>query len=597
MATLIKSQRAIRPRQRQRGHSWFRVRHEHRVEVAAGIAAVLIGGVVPFALGDAYWQQVVLLMDLYAAAAVFLNILRGEAGQISFGMSAVFGAAAYTVGMAVALYGIPFWPAMLIGIGVGFVFGIVTALPALRVQGYYLGFITLAVAVVLPAMLLNYNEFTHAVSGLSVTVPGIYTTTLWGLNWVSITIIALAGLSFLVHAWVRASTFGRHLRTAAASPEAAASLGLRPGLLRLAAFGLAGLGTALCGALYIPATGFVSPGAFPFTLSILLYFAVIVGGAGSIVGPLLGISLLYLVPNVLLSNLAQYRLLIYGCAAFVVMLVFPDGVIGFLRTRFSPTRHVDPDLSDQLAAAMLAQRTESRPTGHPRASDEPVLVISQAVKHFGSVRALDGVDLNLRHGEIHGLVGANGSGKTTLLNAISGLITLDRGNVAIASRDITRMSPTRRAAAGLGRTFQTPRVFEEMSLYENLNLDQREDTLDTNQRDRWDRTSAQSLTHAQRRLTELYRVLMRRPTVLLLDEPAAGLSASERDELGQVLRRLASTGVTVLLVEHDLALVWTVAHTVSVMELGAIVRTDTPAALASDQAIDALLGGGFDAHR
>lgn len=572
-----------------------RVRAEHRPEVGVGVLAVLVGSLVPFALGNAYWQQVMLLMDLYIASGVFLNILRGEAGQTSFGMGAVFGAAAYAEGMLATIYGLPFWLALLLGIVIGFAFGIVTALPALRVQGYYLGFITLAVAVVLPALLLTYNGFTQAVSGISVLTPGLYVTTLWGLNWLSIAIILVAALSFVAHAAIRSSKFGRQLKVAAASPEAAASLGMRPGVLRLAAFGVAGLGTAVCGALYVPLTGFISPGAFPFSLSILLYFAVIVGGAGSILGPLLGIYLLYLVPNVLLSGLAEYRLLIYGCTAFVVMLIFPDGIIGFLRTRLQAARSPEIDLGDQLTTGM----TQSRPGGAvtPASPEQPVLVIRGAEKSFGHVRALDGVNLDLRPGEIHGLVGANGSGKTTLLNAVSGLITLDKGSVVVADRDVTRMSPTGRARAGLGRTFQAPRVFDDMSLLENLDLDQRDDSQDAEQRARWDRASAQSLSHGQRRLVELHRVLTREPAVLLLDEPAAGLSAGERDELGRVLTDLAERGMAILLVEHDLALVWNVAHTVSVMDLGAVVRNDTPAALASDQAIDALLGGGLDAHR
>jgi len=588
----------LRGAPRTAGPAWraaVRIRREHRIEVTTGSVAVVIGSLVPFALGDAYWQQVVLLMDLYVAVAVFLNILRGEAGQISFGIGAVFGAGAYAEGMAATVYGVPYWLSAIIGIVAGFLFGIVTALPALRVQGYYLGFITLAVAVVFPAMLINYNGFTHAVSGISVTVPGQYTTTVWGLNWLAITVIVVAALSFVVHARVRASRFGRQLKTAAASPEAAASLGMRPGLLRLAAFGLAGLGAAVCGVLYVPTTGFVSPGAFPFTLSILLYFSVIVGGAGSIVGPLLGICLLYLVPNVVLSGLAEYRLLIYGGTAFVVMLIFPDGIIGFLRSLFTSGRSLDDDLGSQLADAMLeARATEVRRAG---LTSEPALVISQVRRSFGRVRALEGADLAVRPGEVHGLVGANGSGKTTLLNAVSGLIRLDGGSIVIAGRDVTHMSPTRRANAGLGRTFQAPRVFEDMSLHENLDLDGRATELSTSQRDRWDESSAQLLTHGQRRLTELYRVLTRSPALLLLDEPAAGLSAQERDELGGVLRNLASTGVAILLVEHDLALVWSIADTVSVMELGSVVRTDSPSALASDQSIDALLGGGFNAQR
>ncbi|TWP33252.1 ABC transporter permease subunit [Leekyejoonella antrihumi] len=578
--------------------SWrlgVRIRHEHRTEVTAGIVIVLVTSLLPFALGSVYWQQAMLLVDLYVAAAVFLNILRGEGGQIHFGLAAVFGAAAYTEGMAATICGLNFWLSLAIGVVIGFVFGTVTALPALRVQSYYLGFITLAVAVVLPAMLLNYNDFTHAASGIPVVSPGMYTTTVWGMNWVDIVAIILAALSFVIHAVVRASRFGRHLKVAADSPEAAASLGMRPGVLRLAAFGLASLGASLCGALYVPATGFISPGAFPFTLSILFYFAVIVGGAGSIVGPLLGIYLLYLVPNVVFSGLAQYRLLIYGCIAFIVMLIFPDGIIGFLRSRFASAGTIDPDLGERLSEAMLSHHADA--PLESRRSDEPALTVTDAARQFGNVHALDGASLEIHAGTVHGLVGANGSGKTTLLNAISGFITLDRGSVHVTGQDITTLSATRRARNGLGRTFQAPRVFEDMSLQENLHLDTPPDHQDLDTWQRWDQTSAQALTHGQRRLTELYRVLTRRPSVLLLDEPAAGLSASERDELGQVLTRLAQDGVAVLLVEHDLTLVWNIAHTVSVMELGKVVRTGTPSALADDPVIDSLLGGVSNAQR
>lgn len=593
MTTTAPSQQAAT----KRGPWWsglLRIRPEHRLEVGSGVVIVLVGSLVPFALGDVYWQQVMVLMDMYIGGAVFLNILRGEAGQISFGLAAIFGAAGCAAAMAATIYGLPYWLSLIVGILIGLVFGTITALPALRVQSYYLGFITLAVAVVLPAMLLNYNNFTHAVSGISVEVPGRFSTTVWGLNWVAIAVIATSALSFVVHGRIRASRVGRYLKVGADNPEVAESLGMRPGVLRLTAFGLASLGASLFGVLYVSARGFISPGAFPFTLSILFYFAVIVGGAGSILGPLLGIYLLYLVPNVLLSGLAEYRLLIYGCTAFVVMLIFPDGIIGFLRSRFARSRRLDEDLGASIADAMAT--AAGRDLDAHRLSEMPVLRVVGATKSFGSVRALIDVDLDVYPGRVHGLVGANGSGKTTLLNAVSGFITLDRGRVFVADQDVSGLSATRRAHSGLGRTFQAPRVFEDMSLQENLNLDDRPDSLSPGTRLRWDRTSAAALTHGQRRLTELYRVLTHRPSVLLLDEPAAGLSAGERNELGQVLRRLADSGAAVLLIEHDLSLVWSVADTVSVMELGEVLRTDTPAALAHDEVIDTLLGGVTDAQ-
>jgi branched-chain amino acid transport system permease protein len=198
------------------------------------------------------------------------------------------------------------------------------------------------------------------------------------------------------------------------------------------------------------------------------------------------------------------------------------------------------------------------------------------------------MSLDVRLGEVHAVVGPNGSGKTTLLNAISGFVRLESGEVEIDGQRATRWSARRRARAGLGRTFQTPRVFEDMSVWENADVARaRADrppslsaTALESARGRWRSVRAATLAHGQRRLLELVRVLRSGPRILLLDEPAAGLSPQARSEFAEVLRLLARKArVGVILVEHDLRLVWDVADRISVMDEGRLAHSGTPTEL------------------
>jgi branched-chain amino acid transport system permease protein len=571
------------------------VRSELRVELLIGAVVVLATTLVPAFSGDVYWLQVFLLVDLYIVAAVGLNIMRGEAGQLSFGQGAIFGAGAYGTALATAEWGLALLPALLVGIGIAFAAGLLLALPALRVQGYYLAFVTLAAAVVFPDLLRAGDSFTHAVTGLAVPVSGINDRIAGELTWLAIVILALTLGALALHALLRSSRFGRRMRVTAEAPEAAPTLGISARAMRVAAFAIAALLTGIAGALYAPLYGFVSSGAFPLALSILLYFAVIVGGQSTIVGPLFGIYLLYIVPNVLLTGLTQYRLIIYGVVAYVVLVLFPDGVVGsiatWLRGRREAKRAAPAVHLDRLPAAAPAAAA-----GEPRA----VLGVRDAVKRFGEVRALDGASLEAFTGQVHALVGANGSGKTTLLNALSGLIRLDAGEVTIAGEDVTRRSARSRARLGLGRSFQTPRVFADMTVWENLDVTPEGAAAlaaDPSLRSDFDRLQASALPHAQRRLLEIARVIAMRPRVLLLDEPAAGLSPEEREEFGRTIRRLAHESVTaVVLVEHDLSLVWRVADLITVMDQGATVFTGDPEQVRSSRAVDLLFSEGVHAE-
>lgn len=571
------------------------LRRDTRLELLIGTIVVGATTILPLATGSIYWGQVFLLANIYLIAAVSLNILRGEAGQISFGQGAIFGASAYATAMAAGLYGVHIGLAMAIGVLAALVFGALLSLPALRVQGYYLAFVTVAAAVVFPELLRAFDEHTQAITGISVFVPGVGSTLFLGMDWVAVAILGFAIAALAAHALIRSSRLGRQMRVAAASPEAALSLGISPGYMRVAAFGISSLGTGVAGALYVPLFGFVSPGAFPIALSILFYFAVVVGGESTIVGPIAGVYLLHVLPNNVLTEFVEYRLLTYGLIALAIMLFFPTGLIGTVREWLNRLfeRPVDP----MVSIAPLVDERQLAALSKEESAERPVLRVRDATKSFGGVHALDGMSLDVRSGEIHGLVGPNGSGKTTLLNALSGFVRLESGEVAIDGVRATRWSARRRARDGLGRTFQTPRVFEDMSVWENVYVTRvatgRAASLSPaalhNAQARWESVRVATLSFGQRRLLEIVRVLRSSPRILLLDEPAAGLAPEERSRLGNVLRLLSRrAGIGVVLVEHDLRLVWNVADRITVMDEGRVLYSGTPAEL-GNEALEAVL--------
>lgn len=586
------------------GRTWS-PRRSTLAELLIGAIVVTATIVVPLAVGDVYWTQVFLLANVYVIAAVSLNVLRGEAGQISFGQGAIFGAAAYGTGMAAGMYDVAIVPAMGIGVLAGLAFGLVLALPALRVQGYYLAFVTVAAAVVFPDMLRAFDEHTHAITGISVLVPDVGTPVLWKMDWVTLAILGATIAALIGHAVIRSSRLGRQMRVSAASSEAALSLGVNPGYMRVLAFAISALGTGVAGALYVALFGFISPGAFPLALSILIYFSVVVGGESTIVGPILGVYLLWVLPNNVLTDFVEYRLLIYGSIALFVMLLFPSGLVGTIRDLLY--RIFERPAGQVISVAELIDDSDNR-AGVGRVFDpdsEPVLQVSNATRNFGAVRALDDVTFDVKPGEIHGLVGPNGSGKTTLLNALSGFVRLDAGEISIDGVNASRRSARQRAQDGIGRTFQTPRVFEDMSVWENIEITSvragRQPNLSAKalheRRGRYDSVRATTLPHGQRRLLEVVRVLRFSPRILLLDEPAAGLSPVARTELATSLVHVAHiAGVAIVLVEHDLSLVWSIADRITVIDEGRIQYSGPPADLGTEALETVFMLGGARAQ-
>lgn len=569
-------------------------------QVWIGIALIAITGFVPTFLGNSYWVHTFQLVNIYIAASIFQNFLFVDAGQKSFGQGVLLGLGAYVTAIFFGMHGFSFGAAAIIGLIAAFLGGLLFALPALRVQYFHLGFVTLSAAIVFPQLLMSLDKWTNGINGISIATPWLHEPVFLGLSPLTIAIALYPMLALVLHYRIRNSRLGRQMRVAAISPEAARTLGMKPGVLRFTAFIIASVGTGICGILYLPAVSFVSPQGFNLEMSFLFFFAVVVGGRGQLLGPIIGIWVVFILPNVGLVQYVDYRLLIYGTLTLLTVMVFPDGIVGTVE-RWRKNRAIGGRGEKAFRIDTFLDRLKGR-AEHAPSETELAVEVRNGVKRFGAVVAVGGVNMKVRKGEVHGLIGANGSGKTSLLNVLSGLSRLNEGSFLINGRDATHMAADRIANMGLARTFQTPRIFTQLSLWENLliGLDSRTDTSSTDIQElaallesEFSQDNADLLSHGQRRLVEVMRTVLKEAEIILFDEPAAGLSQSERADFSKLVRFLSrNMGKTVILVEHDLDLVWGIADTITVLEQGKTVASGKPEDLSRDPAVQHMFVGG-----
>lgn len=547
---------------------------------------------------DSYSLLVFTLCALAAVVGVGLNVLIGLSGQISFGHIAFYAIGAY-ISALMTLAGMPLWLAVPAAGMVAGAVGALLAIPALRVTGPYLAMITIAFSFVVHHSLIEWRDVTGGSNGLmGIPLPEFSTmdpSILLALIAAALMIAALAFYQRLHH-----SGWGKAMRAVKASEIAARSLGFNPVVSKTLAFALSALLTGLAGALLSPLLMFINPESFPFSQSILFVLAVIVGGSGTLFGPVLGALLIVLVPE-LLSDFAEYRLLIFSVLLLVVLWIAPNGLLGALARRWiKPTPLIPPSQIDQKRiAAYLRSRT--RADG---------LHIRDIGIRFGGVQAAQGVNLHAPAGSITSIIGPNGAGKTTVLNMISGFYAPDSGQIEL-DQPLAGLPAWKTARAGIARTYQTTQLFGEMSVLDNVLVamqkgrmgfifshstsSQRELALDllalVGYRGAVN-IAADDLPHVDRRLVEIARALATAPAVLLLDEPAAGLSRRDTDALAILLRQLAGFGLTVILVEHDMALVMAVSERLLVLDAGKPITVGTPAEVQqNERVIAAYLGG------
>ncbi len=573
----------------------------------AQIAAVLLllgAGAVLALTVNGYWVFVLANVALLALVGIGLNVLLGLSGQVSFGHVGFYAIGAYTVAILTTKAGWSFWAAWPLAALIGGFAGALLALPALRVKGPYLAMITIAFGFIVEHGIVEASGLTGGQNGImGLAAPSLGFAQ--GERAVALLAIVAVGVGLAGYAWLSRGTWGAALRAVRDAETAAESIGLNPLLIKTVAFAVSAVLAAAAGALFAPLSGFVTPHTFGFLQSILFVLVVMLGGAGSVAGPLVGAVVVGLLPE-LLSGLEEYRLLFFGALLLVVLWAAPDGVSGGLqrlRTRLWP------------APVPAAEAGEPALGLNPR--PRAAITAQGITMQFGGVRAVGDLHLRAEVGQVTSLIGPNGAGKSTALNVLGGFYQPTAGRFVLGAQDLTGQPAVRIARAGIARTYQTSQLFGSLSVLDNVVLAmgrgrlgpllgaERRHNAARQRRARellafcgyssTPHAPAADLPHVDRRLVEIARALATDPDALLLDEPAAGLSREDKERLGALLRRIADAGVAVLLVEHDMALVMGISDQVVVLDAGERLAAGTPAEVQADPAVQhAYLGEGLE---
>jgi sulfate-transporting ATPase len=554
---------------------------------ALAAAVVLVSVVLSPSLVEAVQNTTALGLILLS-----LVVVTGLTGQLSLAQFALAGFGAWIAAILVAKAGLPFVVAAILGVAATIPVGLAVGLPSLRLRGVNLAVATLGLALVIEAQIFAVGSRTGGLLGFD-----IHGAQLFGLDidatehprrYAVLGLLALA-LAAAAVATLRRGRVGRRMLAVRSNERAAASLGISVFGAKLYAFALASALAAVGGILFL----FQQPSAvffptFSALQSVFVIVFAVIGGIGFVAGALVGAlvspngfataGLAELVPALESSATVQIAL---GAGLLVLLWLRPDGLASI---RFRPPgwrRRPQPE-------ALPVVEVERAPPA--------TLAVRSLTVRYGGVVALDDVDLTVRPGQVVGLIGPNGAGKTTLIDAVSGFVAAD-GEVGLNGVEIGGWLAHRRARAGIARSFQTLELFDTMTLRENLQTaSDRRDRLgyltapfragraslalaavaavrDLGLEADLDRRPDE-LPQGRRRLAALARALATRPSVLLLDEPAAGLDDGETAELGALLRRLATRwGVGILLVEHDVSLVRRVCDSVVVLQEGRHLRS------------------------
>jgi branched-chain amino acid transport system permease protein len=581
------------------------------------LAAVLVLAFDP----QDYALKIATFVMLGALQASSLNIIWGFGGQFSMGQVTLSCVGAYASVLSVTLLGMDPWLSLLLALVVSAACTLVFGAVALRLRGFYFAVVTLAFAQLISLFLYN-AEFTGGPSGMPVTysIPDVAIGShvllhmdASGYLVVASTLLA-AVLGLTVH--VSRRRLGRAIVAVREEETLAQAVGIFPTRCKIIAFLMSSVPAALAGWMLAPLIAYVSPVGFGMEQLLDQICMVVIGGAGTVIGPLVGALVVVLIPE-LLRFAGALRIVGYSVVLILVVIFAREGLVGVLQRRL---RGALPAPPPQLPERTGPARAPSRPAPvagpHAPQGDrtaEPLLEVRSLTKRYSGLLAVSAVDLRIASGEAVGLIGPNGAGKTTLFDMVSGFTPPSEGQVVWMGRDISALAPQQRARLGMVRTFQHARVFPRLTTRENLQTathlpprgllgassseERVARALALCHLEEWADTPAQQLPYGVGKRLGVALGLVTEPQLLMLDEPAAGLTQQERRALMDTLRTIASLGPALLVIEHDVEFVTGICPRIVVLSTGSVIADADAQGIRRDPAvIQAYLGTSGEAE-
>ena len=573
------------------------------------IAFIVLLAALPQLPVPEFWITQANYIGLYALVVIGLVLLTGVAGLTSFGQAAFVGLGAYTAAYLTLTQGVSPWFTVWIGLGITAVAALILGWITLRMSGHYLPLATIAWGLSLYYLLGNIDalgKYDGLLGVPAIKFFGIELNTgrsFFYLLWLIVVLAALAATNLLD------SRAGRALRAVKGGSTMAEAMGVNTFQTKVTAFVLAAMLASISGWLFAHFQRTVNPSPFGLKMGIEYLFMAVIGGVGHVWGALVGAGVVKILEDQLqvwlpklLGGSGNYEIIVFGILLVLVLQYARDGIWAFIEARL-PRVQRKVDWAD---APALPER--SRPP-----HGEVVLDVKDARKEFGGLVAVNDVSFQVRAGEILGLIGPNGAGKSTTFNLVTGVLPATKGSVTLRGERIDSLPSRQIAKRGVSRTFQHVKMIAGMTVLENvalgahlrgsrgvgsamLRLDRGEERQLLKEAEKQLRRIgmaehmhelAGNLALGPQRLMEIARALCADPTLLLLDEPAAGLRLKEKQALADVLRQLRGEGLSILLVEHDMDLVMGLVDRIVVMEFGTKLIEGTPEEVQASPAVRA----------